>query len=62
LVIVISIDKRNLIKNLCLILPDKSNFKVYKLSTMHLQLLKDGNGNNSGIFINMADWEIITQK
>jgi adenine-specific DNA glycosylase len=29
---------------------------------MQLQVLKDGNGNNSGIFINMADWEKITQK
>ncbi len=29
---------------------------------MRLQLIKDGNGNNTGIFIPLNDWDTITQK
>ena len=28
---------------------------------MSLQLIKDGNGKNTGVFIPMSDWDIITQ-
>ncbi len=29
---------------------------------MQLQIIKDGHGNNTGIFVPMNDWETITQK
>ncbi len=29
---------------------------------MRLQILKDGYGNNTGVFVPMKDWETITQK
>jgi hypothetical protein len=29
---------------------------------MRLQLIKDGQGNNTGVFVPMNDWEAITQK
>ena len=29
---------------------------------MQLQIIKDGYGNNTGIFIPMNDWDTITQK
>ena len=29
---------------------------------MRLQLIKDGYGNNTGVFIPINDWDIITQK
>jgi len=29
---------------------------------MSLQIIQDGNGNNTGIFVPMNDWNTITQK
>ena len=29
---------------------------------MSLQIIKDGNGGNTGVFIPMSDWEKLTQK
>ncbi|HZY40192.1 MAG TPA: hypothetical protein VFE53_26245 [Mucilaginibacter sp.] len=29
---------------------------------MKLQVIKDGNGNNAGIFVPITDWDTITQK
>ncbi len=29
---------------------------------MKLQLIKDGYGNNTGVFVPISDWDIITQK
>jgi len=29
---------------------------------MRLQVIKDGYGNNTGVFVPITDWEVITQK
>ncbi len=29
---------------------------------MSVQVIKDGNGRNTGVFIPMSEWDIITQK
>jgi hypothetical protein len=29
---------------------------------MHLQILKDGNGNNTGIFVPINDWQLIKRE
>jgi hypothetical protein len=33
-----------------------------KIISMNLQVIKDGYGKNTGVFIPMSDWDIITQK
>ncbi len=29
---------------------------------MKLQVIRDGNGNNTGVFVPISDWDVITQK
>ena len=33
-----------------------------KLEIMKIQVLQDGSGNNTGVYIPMNDWKIISQK